>query len=60
MMKRREFISLVGGAALTWPLAVRAQQRSSVPRVGYVFSFTQAEGEQLWQACRQGLRELAT
>ena len=58
MMKRREFISLVGGAVATWPLTAHAQQRSSVPRIGYVFSFTQAEGEQLWQACRQGLREL--
>ena len=58
MMKRREFISLVGGAAATWPLAAQAQQRSSVPRVGYIFSFTQSEGEHLWQACREGLREL--
>ena len=57
-MKPREFISLVGGAVATWPLTAHAQQRSSVPRIGYVFSFTQAEGEQLWQACRQGLRKL--
>jgi putative ABC transport system substrate-binding protein len=57
-LKRREFITLLGGAAAAWPLAARAQQRSSAPRIGYVFSFTQAEGEQLWQACRQGLREL--
>jgi putative ABC transport system substrate-binding protein len=29
-----------------------------VPRVGYLFSFTRAEGEHLWEACRQGLRDL--
>ncbi len=48
---------LAGGAAAAWPLAARAQ-RSSVPRVGYLFSLNQAEGRHLWDACRQGLREL--
>ena len=56
-MRRREFITLIGGAATAWPLAVRAQ-RSSIPRVGYLFAFRQAESQDLWQACRQGLREL--
>ncbi|HXZ47088.1 MAG TPA: ABC transporter substrate-binding protein [Pseudolabrys sp.] len=55
-MRRREFISLVGGAAV-WPLAARAQ-KTKIPRVGYLFSFTEPEGRHLWDACREGLREL--
>jgi putative tryptophan/tyrosine transport system substrate-binding protein len=56
-MKRREFIALIGGGAGAWPLAARTQGISR-PRVGYLFTSEKAEGQGLWDACRQGLREL--
>jgi putative ABC transport system substrate-binding protein len=56
-MRRRELLGLLGSAAV-WPLAASAQQPGRVHRVGYVFSFVPSEGQHLWEACRQGLRDL--
>jgi putative ABC transport system substrate-binding protein len=54
-MRRREFITIVGGAA-AWPLAVRAQQ-PNMPLVGYLNSRGASEDPQLLAAFRQGLKE---
>jgi ABC-type uncharacterized transport system substrate-binding protein len=54
-MKRREFISLIGGLAAI-PLTARAQQ-AAMPVVGYLSAATPNEGEPLAAAFRRGLRE---
>ena len=57
-MKRREFITLLGGAA-TWPSALQAEQRESVRRIGVLsgFAVDDPEAQSRIAAFRQGLQE---
>src|SRR5215813_12283505 len=56
-VRRREFITLLGGAAVGWPLAASAQMQPKIPRVGYVFASTTTSVEHV-EWFRQALREL--
>ena len=55
-MRRREFITVLGSAAATWPFTARAQQPAT-PVIGFLRSTDAASSEELLAAFRQGLAE---
>ena len=55
-MRRREVISLIGGAAAAWPLAARAQQLKE-PSIGYLAAGSAAASAQILTVFRQSLAE---
>src|SRR5262245_467420 len=59
-MRRREFITLLSGVAIAWPLAARAQQPDLTRRIGVLMGFAEndREGQALVAAFRDGLQKL--
>jgi putative ABC transport system substrate-binding protein len=56
-LERRQFITLLGGATLLWPLASVAQQAAKVPLIGALV-IGNTDPAQFWRLFRQGLRDL--
>jgi putative ABC transport system substrate-binding protein len=57
-VRRRQIITLLGGAAAAWPLAARAQQPGKLPTMGIIGSGTPATQSHWYAAFVQRLREL--
>src|SRR5262245_1787783 len=57
-MKRREFITLLGGAAAAWPLGARAQRPGKLPTIGFLGQSTRSATSEWTTAFVQRLREL--
>ena len=59
-MRRREFITLLGGAAAAWPMAARAQQGERMRRIGVLMAYAEGdrEGASFVATFREGLQQL--
>jgi putative ABC transport system substrate-binding protein len=59
-IRRRDFVIVLGGAAVVWPLAARAQQPERMRRIGVLVAYAESDPEAQARvgAFRQGLREL--
>jgi putative tryptophan/tyrosine transport system substrate-binding protein len=56
-LRRRQFLTLLGGAAAAWPLAAWALH-GAMPMIGYISSLTQADSVHFDAAFRRGLSEM--
>jgi len=57
-MRRRDFITLLGGAAVAWPLAAGAQQTGKVWRIGFLSAVARSAASGSYASFVQGMREL--
>src|SRR6516162_11928554 len=57
-LRRREFITFIGGAAVSWPLGARAQQKAKIARIGILGLLPVSGSASRFEAFRAGLRDL--